>query len=67
MLCEAAFKGFPRKPGKKLGLLWSVSDPSQVQGTPEEIRAAYEQAYLVLKNHIADLVEAIEGYQRNQA
>jgi phosphate transport system protein len=67
MLCESAFKAFPRKPGKKLGLLWSVPDPCEAPGTPEEVHAAYEQAYSTLKNHIADLVEAIEGYQRNQA
>jgi phosphate transport system protein len=66
MLSETAFKAFPRKPGRKLGLLWSVSDPSQAQGTPEEIHAIYEQAYSTLKDHIADLIEAIEGYQRNQ-
>lgn len=67
MLCERAQKAFPSKPGRKLGLLWSVPDPSEVHGTPEEVQAAYEQAYVTLKNHIADLIEAIEGYQRNQA
>lgn len=60
-LSKVAEKAFPQKPTKTLGLHWLVPDPSQVHGTPEEVRAEYERAYKTLSNHIRDLVQAILG------
>ena len=60
-LSKEAEKAFPHKPTKTLGLHWLVPDPSQVHGTPEEVRAEYERAHKTLTNHIRDLVQAILG------
>jgi len=60
-LCKEAERVFPQKPSKTLGLQWLVPDPSTVNGTPEEVRTEYEEAYRSLTNHIRDLVQAILG------
>ena len=56
---------FPRLPRKVVFLDWSGTDPCRVQGTPEEVRLAYEKAYGYFKAHIRDLVEAILGTKVN--
>ena len=66
-LSKQAEKAFPSKPTKTLGLHWLVPDPSQVQGTPEEVLAEYEAAYKTLTNHIRDLVQAILGNDQEQS
>src|SRR5260221_7971079 len=43
-LSKEALKIFPPPPTKTVGLEWNVKDPSIVQGSPEQIRAAYEEA-----------------------
>jgi hypothetical protein len=40
---------------------WSLDDPSQTEGSPEEIQAAYEAAYEFLSSHIRELIEAVRG------
>jgi hypothetical protein len=40
---------------------WSLDDPSQVEGSPEEIKAAYDAAYEHLSGLIRELVEAVLG------
>jgi protein-tyrosine-phosphatase len=60
-VAESARKVFPPPPTKAVCLDWSVKDPSQVQGTPDEIRAAYEETYQFLRGNIQDLVEAVLG------
>jgi len=60
-LAPEASKAFFRKPRKLAFLDWSVSDPSQAHGTPEEVNAAYESAYQFIHEHIQDLVGAILG------
>ena len=60
-LAKEAEKIFPRPPTKTVCLDWSVVDPSKVEGTPAEIRAAYEATYQFLHDHIQDLVMAIVG------
>ena len=60
-LCREAEAAFPQKPTKSLALQWLVPDPSQAQGTPQELRLAYEQAFQALTTHIRDLVQAILG------
>jgi phosphate transport system protein len=60
-LSKASEKAFPQKPAKTLGLHWLVPDPSKARGTPQEVRAAYDQAFDMLTNHIRDLLQAILG------
>jgi phosphate transport system protein len=63
-LAKEAQKAFPPAPRKAVFLDWSVSDPSKVQGTPAEMRAAYEQTYQFLHERIKDLVEAVLGDEK---
>jgi arsenate reductase len=56
-----AAKDFPRHSPKAVILEWTVDDPSQVQGTPEEKKAAYEAAFQFITTQVRDLVEAILG------
>jgi len=60
-LAPEAKRVFPGPPTKMICLDWSLKDPSKVQGTPAEIRTAYEQTYQFLQAHIQDLVEAVLG------
>jgi len=57
-LSPAAKKAFP-KPTKAVCLDWSLPDPSAVTGCDEEKRAAYESAYQFLREHIAELCDAV--------
>jgi len=52
---------FPRSPRKMVYVDWSIDDPSQVQGPPEAVHAAYEATYQFLSSHVRDLVEAVLG------
>ncbi len=58
-LAREAGKSFPPRPNKTVFLDWNVQDPSKVEGTSAEIRAAYECTYQFLLAHIKDLVEAV--------
>jgi len=58
-LAKEAKRAFPQSPRKVVFLDWSIKDPSTVRGTPEEIRAAYEETYRFIHEHIKDLMEAI--------
>ena len=60
-LAPEAKKLFPGPPTKTVCLDWSVNDPSKVQGSPAEVRAAYQQTYEFLHAHIHDLAEAVLG------
>ncbi len=57
-LSPSAKKAFP-KPTKAVCLDWSLPDPSQVTGSDEEKRAAYESAYQFLREHISELCDAV--------
>ena len=61
MLGSSAKKAFPQKPRKVVFLDWGVSDPSLVEGSPEEVAAAYESTYQFIHENINDLVGAILG------
>jgi phosphate transport system protein len=54
-------RAFPQSPRKMVYVDWSIDDPSRAQGSPEEIRAAYETTYQFLASHVRDLVEAVLG------
>jgi arsenate reductase len=60
-VAKEAQGAFPRSPRKTVYVDWSIDDPSQVKGPPEEVRAAYESAYQFLSGHVHALVEAVMG------
>ena len=64
-LAQEAQKIFPPPPTKAVGLDWNVKDPSFIEGTPEEVRAAYEATFQYINTHIRELVEAILGENAN--
>lgn len=57
-----ARKFFSRRLSRTVCLDWATVDFSTVQGTEEQIGAAYEEAFRFLQAHIADLAEAIIGH-----
>jgi len=56
-------RAFPQKPRKVVFLDWTVPDPSVVEGGEAEKRAAYEQVYNYISEHLKDLVAAIIGQE----
>jgi phosphate transport system protein len=60
-VARQAQKSFPRTPRKMVYLDWRLEDPSEVEGPPEKVRAAYESAFEFLSNRVHDLVEAVLG------
>jgi phosphate transport system protein len=60
-LAKQAQRLFPPPPTKAVCLDWSITDPSQVQGTEAEVQKAYEDTFEFLKAHVHDLVEAVLG------
>jgi arsenate reductase len=60
-LADEVKRAFPQRPRKVVYLDWGLADPSQVQGTPAQIQAAYEQAYQLLHAQVRELVEAVSG------
>lgn len=60
-LCAAAEKAFPPPPTKTVSIRWDVQDISKLQGTDEELKAAYEKAYEYLSQNISNLIRAIQG------
>lgn len=59
LMSSGAKTAFPRSPRRAVLLDWNVSDPQDVQGTDEEINAAYEEAYAYIEAELTDLVSAI--------
>ena len=62
ILAPEARRAFPQKPRKGVFLDWHLVDPSTVQGTHAEVRAAYETAFNFIQGHLKDLVDAILGH-----
>ena len=53
-VCDrAAGEACPYWPGQPMTAHWGVEDPAAVQGSAEEQRRAYANAFMVLKNRIA--------------
>ncbi len=65
-LAQEAQRVFPPPPTKTVGLDWNVKDPSFVEGSPEEVRLAYEATFQYINTHIRDLVEAILGEEQSR-
>ena len=54
-VCDrAAGEACPYWPGQPMTAHWGVEDPAAVQGSAEEQRRAYANAFMVLKNRIAE-------------
>ena len=52
-VCDsAAAEVCPVWPGHPLTAKWSVPDPARVQGTPEQIRRAFREAFTILDRRI---------------
>ena len=60
-LCREAQEYFPPPQSKMISIDWEIGDPSQIDGSDEDIRAAFEKTYTILDANIKDLVEAILG------
>ena len=60
-LSPEAKKLFPAPPTKTVTFEWNVGDPTQARGTTPELRAAFEETYRFLFEHIQDLADAILG------
>ena len=58
---KEAQQAFPRSPRKMVYIDWAIDDPSQVQGSDDEVRAAYEATFRYLSSHVRDLVGAVLG------
>ncbi|MGH8854526.1 MAG: arsenate reductase ArsC, partial [Telluria sp.] len=52
----AAGEACPAYLGPVLRTHWGVDDPSHVEGTPEQVTAAFEQAYAILRARIEALL-----------
>lgn len=60
-LCKEAEIAFPPPPTKAVSIRWHIEDPSKLEGSEEEIQAAYEKTFQYIDTHIRDLVKAILG------
>lgn len=59
-VCDAAAaETCPVFPGKAEKLHWSTPDPAQATGTDEEIQAAFDHAFLFLKERIETLLNRL--------
>ena len=55
---EAADESCPLFSGKPKKLHWSTPDPAKATGTEAEIKAAFDHAFFLLKDHIENLLES---------
>jgi arsenate reductase len=60
-LSEASKKIFPKPPTKTVCLDWNVKDPSAMQGSSAEKKAALEETYQFIHANLQDLSEAVLG------
>jgi phosphate transport system protein len=60
-VAREAQQAFPRSPRKMVYVDWSIDDPTRIQGSPEEVRSAYEATFRFLSRHVRDLVGAVLG------
>jgi arsenate reductase len=54
---QAAGESCPLFPGKPKKLHWSTPDPAKATGSEAEIDAAFDKAFLMLKNRVEDLTK----------
>lgn len=60
-ISREAEEGCPPLPYRTVQLFWDIPDPSKVEGTPQEIKAAYAATYAELDAKITDLLDAMLG------
>ena len=60
-LCEEAERALPSLSSRPVRINWEVQDPSKLEGTEEEVQAAYQNTYQFLERHIRELAQAILG------
>ena len=60
-LCEEAERALPSLSSRPVRINWEVQDPSKLEGTEEEVQAAYQNTYQFLERHIGELAQAILG------
>ena len=60
-VAQEAQQAFPRTPRKMVYVDWSMDDPSQTQGSPADVRLAYESTFNALSSNVRDLVGAVLG------
>ena len=65
-LDQEAYRGFPKQPSKIVFLDWHLDDPSKMQGTKEQRKKAYQEAYAFLISRISELVEALINTEKAQ-
>ncbi|MDR4493086.1 MAG: arsenate reductase ArsC [Nitrospirales bacterium] len=53
---QAAGETCPIVPGQPRKLHWSIPDPAKATGTDSDIQAAFDQTFILLKNHIESLL-----------
>ena len=53
---QAAGESCPIFPGEPRKLHWSIPDPGRVPGTENEINAAFDQTFFLLKSKVEDLL-----------
>lgn len=54
---QAAGESCPIFPGKPEKLHWSTPDPAKAVGNDTEIEASFDEAFLMLKSHIEELMK----------
>lgn len=65
-LCEEAERALPSLSSRPVRINWKVQDPSKLEGTEEEVQAAYQNTYQFLERHIRELAQAILGDDMEQ-
>lgn len=58
---QAAGESCPIFPGQPVKLHWSTPDPAKVLGDEATTQAAFDQAFLLLKGHIEELIAGAES------
>jgi len=60
-VCDQAAEACPVFPGAGRLLHWSLRDPAQATGTPEEVKAAFRRVRDEIEARVRSLVEGLEA------
>ena len=63
-VCDQAAEACPVFPGAARTIHWSVPDPVQARGTPDEIRAAFRRAREEIETRVRTLLDDLAAEQR---
>ena len=63
-VCDRARESCPLFPGARVQAHWGLPDPTEVQGSEEEVRRAFDQALNVILRRIDSLLAAGEPLDR---